>query len=527
MIHLWVHNGKYEITAPPRLERGLEAVGAVRVPRRNRWLLPPFVRLHHLQALDEVEVMTRDDVEQIEQEFAARLAIRELKDIELEGVSPLLDAYQRTGAYFLAETERAVLADALGLGKTATTIAAADLAGVERGLIIASKSLLPHWNHELHKFSVAPDVQRYTVDSDGLPDSRFVTTNYACCIYRKEVLERGAWDMVIVDEATLIKNRKAQRTQVVHQLARNARYCWLLTGTLIRNHVDELWSLLHCLSPQLYSSYWRFRKRVCKEEPVYGPGGVMVTERVTGVKDPQLLQAELRPFVLARSKSLLNLPPISHETIWVEMNRTQHSITQDLELAGAALLEDKVIVPKNALGILLRLREAACDPRIMGEETRGSKTEAALDLLERLTEQDYQVLVFTGWSRYARLLHQDCTQRNIASALYCGDVPTGEREQILEEFTAGEHRVLVATHQTAGKGLNLQAANVVLWLDRPWVPEDIDQAEGRVWRRGQEQEVHVYSVLTENSVEEYVESVLDGKMTVYDAVRAVQEVVGE
>jgi len=525
LIYLWVHRGKYEITAPDRFRKGLEAVGAQRVPERGRWLLPPFVRLHHLQALDEVEVMTGDDVEVIEDDFARRLAIREMKDVELEGVSLLLDAYQRVGAYFLAETGRTILADDLGLGKTAQAIAAADLAGAERVLVIASKDLLGHWTKEIKKFSVEPEVERYTVESDGLPGARFVPTNYACCLYRGDVLRQGGWDAVIVDEATLIKSRKAKRTQAIWNLARGSRYCWLLTGTLIRNHVDELWSLLHCLYPKMYSSYWRFRKRVCLEEPVYGPGGVVVTDKVVGVKDPELLQAELKPFVLARSKGLLGLPPISHETVWVEMNEEQKRIYAELKAAGAAEVGGKVIVPKNALGLLLRLREAACDPRIMGEDTPGTKTRTVLRLLRYLLERDHQILVFTGWSRYARLLHQDCKEQGLSTALYYGDTPDKQREQLLERFERKELPVMIATYQTAGKGLNLQSADVVVWLDRPWVPEDIDQAEGRVWRRGQDKEVHVYSVLSENSVEEYVETVLDGKLTAYEAVRAVQEVV--
>src|SRR5690606_8817896 len=86
-----------------------------------------------------------------------------------------------------------------------------------------------------------------------------------------------------------------------------------------------------------YSSYWAFRRRVCREEPIYGPGGYVLGYKVVGLKNPELMRYELEPIVLSRTRAMLGLPPITHETVWVGMSDRQRRLYRQLRTTGCWL----------------------------------------------------------------------------------------------------------------------------------------------------------------------------------------------
>lgn len=527
MIEARLVRGKMEVKflrgRVPKLDKAMERIEAQWNPRRGTWVLPPFVRVHHLEALGYGEVKADKAVLERESRIDRLLRLKQMDDVEISGVVDSLDPYQRVGAKFLVEAERAILADDLGLGKTAQSIAASDLCKAKRVLIVARKPLIPHWLGEIEKFSLRPDAM--ALDSKNNPaGARFVVSSYERVVRRQQDLYRVNWDVVIVDAATMIKSRTAKRTQNIWTLAKKARYCWLLSGKLVRNQPDELWSLLHALYPETYSSYWAFRRRVCREEPIYGPGGYVLGYKVVGLKNPELMRYELEPIVLSRTRAMLGLPPITHETVWVGMSDRQRRLYRQLRKTRAALLKDRVLAPSTALEEVMRLREIACDPRMLGEPVAGEKTVAVVDIVRELLEGGHKVLVFSGWRRLVDLVAGDLRRElGDVCVVYHGGVSDRGRAEAIRQFEDGERPVMVATYQTAGEGLNLQTADSVVWLDKPWSPVDVEEAEGRAWRRGQQNPVHVIAVLTQGTVEEYVERVLRGKMETQQALRVLRE----
>ena len=75
--------------------------------------------------------------------------------------------------------------------------------------------------------------------------------------------------------------------------------------------------------------------------------------------------------------------------------------------------------------------------------------------------------------------------------------------------------VLILSHDIAGIGLNVTAANHVIHYTRPWNPEKEDQATCRAHRIGQDKPVEVYLPITTDkryiTIENALDELLEGK----------------
>jgi hypothetical protein len=78
---------------------------------------------------------------------------------------------------------------------------------------------------------------------------------------------------------------------------------------------------------------------------------------------------------------------------------------------------------------------------------------------------------------------------------------------------------ILVTTDTAGEGLNLQCANIVINYELPWNPNRMEQRIGRVYRYGQTKPVHVYNFMASNTIEG--EKVLTTLMQKIEEIRTV------
>lgn len=438
-------------------------------------------------------------------------------------VTPKLEPYQEEGARWLAERRRGVLADKPGMGKTAQAITACDLLGCRRILVIAPKTILHNWKREIELWSHG-DVQILTTKND-ITQARWHVTNYEVPTRRN--LLGGRWDALIVDEAHRIKNRKAARTRAVFALSRRVPHVFPLTGTPILNRPDELWALLHAVAPKVFRSYWKWVDEHCLQETVYaGPGRPVVT-KVVGVIDPERFRRVIADYVLMRDYDLLPLPDRLNEIIRVEMRPRQWRQYEQMRRTYIADMGNQLLVAQNALTRLIRLQQLALDPRLVDGTVRGAKTDAILEFAEDHAP-DQKLLIFTTFRSYANLLRQELMDKGIETVTITGQQSARERQVAAERFQQDDGvRVLVGTYEAMSEGLNLQAADVVIHANKPWVPALVEQAEARAVRRGRRDPVTVISVIAENTVDAHIEEVLAEKLATISVVSLYQKALDD
>ena len=92
-----------------------------------------------------------------------------------------------------------------------------------------------------------------------------------------------------------------------------------------------------------------------------------------------------------------------------------------------------------------------------------------------------------------------------------GGVPQKRRPALISEFqTNPDCRAILMTN-AGSTGLNLQSANTVINVDLPWNPAVLEQRIARAHRMGQKNPVHVYLLVTEETLEERLLDTLAAK----------------
>lgn len=436
-----------------------------------------------------------------------------------------LDQYQIDGVEFLAGKRGAILADEMGLGKTPQAIRAADFCDAKQIVVVAKKSLLLQWSTMISAWTIGDaSVSLFTTKTKQWPTSRWVISNYESIMRKQPADFPKSVDILIVDEAHALKNRKAKRTKATKLLAKRAGQVWLLTGTPMRNHPEELWSLLNCVDPKRFSSYWKWIGEYF-ETKFNGWANEVVGLRE---ESKEAFGQMLGSVLLRREKGVVDLPPLTFETVYVEMAPKQTRIYRSMKRDMLVMLGggEGVLLAPSVLAQLTRLRQIADDPRILpgGEphDLDSGKTEWILEHLMELAE-DRQIILFSVYAGYINLLAEMLDGDRIG--VVTGAQTVAEREQIRDQFQAGKKSIVLGTYDAMGEGMNLQAGSLVILVDLPWTPDQFDQAVSRAHRRNQQNPVHVISLLSAQSVDLHVRSVLDSKEEIIDEALAVRRVL--
>ncbi|KAI5081786.1 hypothetical protein GOP47_0001529 [Adiantum capillus-veneris] len=240
----------------------------------------------------------------------------------------VLKPYQLVGVNFLMLLHRknvggAILADEMGLGKTIQAVSfLAVLNHLDKDpgphLIICPASLLENWGRELKKWCPHFSLITYhgaermahfkeltqVVKAGRRAPFNVMLTGYSLFERQsaqqkddRKLLRKFKWSCVLMDEAHLLKDRTSSRRKHLWALAQKAKQRLLLTGTPLQNDLQELWSLLEFMVPDIFDSGDIDLKKIFGSR---GAGGDAQTEDMDLIARIKVI---LGPFVLRRLKS--------------------------------------------------------------------------------------------------------------------------------------------------------------------------------------------------------------------------------
>ena len=146
---------------------------------------------------------------------------------------------------------------------------------------------------------------------------------------------------------------------------------------------------------------------------------------------------------------------------------------------------------------------------------QSAKLQRLIEIVREAEENERRVLVF---SHFRKVL--DLVARSLPGPVFgplTGSVPAGQRQQMVDEFSAAEHgAALVAQIVAGGVGLNIQSASVVVICEPQLKPTTEAQAIARAHRMGQVQSVQVHRLLSEESVDQRITELLAAKKQIFD-----------
>ena len=390
------------------------------------------------------------------------------------GMNAKLRDYQKEGFRWMCRLDAwgagACLADDMGLGKTLQALTFLTYKATKGpSLVVMPKSVLLNWASEAERF--APRLNIIVLNKVTQRDSAIdqakagdvILCTYGLLVTEYSALTKKEWNVVCLDEAHQIKNRQTIASQTAMELKAASRI--ILTGTPLQNNLAELWNLFQFINPGLLGPWSRFRDNFVNE-PVDRQHTLLLKDLTT-------------PFILRRTKKevLTELPEKIVDKYLIEMSDEERKMYEEMRRLAEVKFkkhksrqerEESKLLDMNFFAELMRLRQAACDMRLVHEDwvEPSSKTTALMEILDSITQiPENNILIFSQFTSYLEIIKPELKQRQWEFLYLDGQTPMEKRQQIVEQFQQGQCRLFLSSLKAGGLGLNLTAANYVILLD--------------------------------------------------------------
>lgn len=387
-----------------------------------------------------------------------------------------LRPYQEFGAKFAVAVRRGLLGDDMGLGKTIQALAAiahvTEAGGEQHHVVVCPASLIDTWLQEISRALTGIRGLRFhgttrdTAFRDWQMAGGILVTSYQ---QAEHLLARNHSPIgfAVVDEAHLVKNPRAHRTEIVRSLAQQASRVLLMGGTLMENRASELIAIAELAD---VGQGARLRQQ-------FGDGR-------DAHRDAIAFRDAIGDLYLRRNQDevLPELPGIIPTDVRIVVGENEH------------LASKQAIADKNMSGARRALTA--------GDDERSAKMIRLAEIVAECRAEEKKVLVFSQFRRVLELCRAILGEE--ALVLH-GGVPLGRRADIVGEFQdAHGFAALVMQIEVGGVGLNLQSASVVIIMEPQLKPSTEKQAVDRAHRMGQTRPVVLYRLIAADSIDERV-----------------------
>jgi SNF2 family DNA or RNA helicase len=497
--------------------------------KRNRG---KTLRFPSTQALILDALLEDNEIESVDQRFLEiKNALKNFSGIERvpvpAGFEGVLRPYQEDALGWFAFLKKfsfgGILADDMGLGKTVQVLAwlAGELGnGKERpSLVVSPTSVLFNWQAEAKRF--VPDLKILAYSGNNrsnlikeIDQTDLVITTYGLVRRDIEIIKDLQFNYVVLDESQAIKNSGSQIAKAVRLLKARHRLC--ITGTPLENNVGELWSQMEFLNPRLLGPRAVFDRRFAK--PI-----------AQGDKVAQdILKQMVMAFLLRRTKEAVAkeiLGKMEHIILCPMTDGQAKIYSQVKDHYRASILStiERQGFNKSRIKILeglLRLRQAANHPALIGEDSAGSgKLDKLTTLIKETISGGHKALVFSQFTRMLSLIRRSLDNAGIIYEYLDGRTPQARRKDKVRRFQDDEDiKLFLISLKAGGLGLNLTAADYVFLVDPWWNPAVELQAVDRTHRIGQDKKVFTYRFITAETVEEKVLALQEKKRELVSAI---------
>ncbi|XP_014121854.2 chromodomain-helicase-DNA-binding protein 1-like isoform X1 [Zonotrichia albicollis] len=448
-----------------------------------------------------------------------------LRPYQLEGVNWLVQCYE--------VQHGCILGDEMGLGKTCQTISlllylTKKLSNKERFLILCPLSVLSNWKEELERFAPGLSFITYVGSKEERPKlqenlnggSHFhaLLTTYEICLKDAAFLKSFNWAALVVDEAHRLKNQNSLLYKTLSEFS--VGFSLLLTGTPVQNSLQELYSLLSLIEPDI------FPQEKVKEFVDY----YQVIEKEN--EPAKELHSLLQPFLLRRVKSEVaaELPKKVEVVLYHGMSALQKKYYKAILTKDLDVFENETGRKVTLQNVLVQLRKCVAHPYLfngvepepfeIGDHVvEASGKMCLLDkLLSFLYTGGHRVLLFSQMTQLLDILQDYMDYRGYSYERLDGSVRGEERHLAIKNFGQQPIFIFLLSTRAGGVGMNLTAADTVIFTDSDFNPQNDLQAIARAHRIGQHRPVKIIRLIGRDTVEEIIYRRAASKLRLTNAV---------
>lgn len=440
---------------------------------------------------------------------------------------------QLTGALFLAETPKGILADKPRVGKTGAACIALDYVMAEKILVITTASGRAVWDRGLRSWSAFDRDPQILMGSISKLNPKKASAivgwgGIANFNVRAQLLGR-AWDAVVIDEGHYAKNFDSKRTQAVYgeliadgegldtrAAVAKAPFVWPLSGTLLPNSPFDAYTHLRALWPERLLAYDGMPDVTIRDTFMYHYCKVGMKKLsnfnkipvIVGGKNEDELKHRIAGTFLSRTQADVGIKePIYDIFPLLVSDRMRREFDDHVD--RTTILEAAENGDTKALEMQL------------GPIRRHTGVVKATAIVEAVTD-DFECgldkIVLAYWHREVGDIIEAGLKKYGLLRLD-GSTPANKRGAMEQEFLHNpKARVFLGQIQAAGEAIDLSSAASLMFVETSLVPKDMYQMALRITNFSQTRPALVRVATLRGSIDEALQEILMRKWT---AIRAV------
>jgi len=418
------------------------------------------------------------------------------QNFQLDGpIYGRLMGFQREGVQFgLRRNGRILLADDMGLGKTIQALAMAYFYRLEWPLLIfAPASLLDSWAIAIKDFL---NEEAVIVKEKSAMHGAIQIVSYSIAARLGEMLNDMNYKVVIADECHYLKSATSKRTSMLLPVLQKSSRLIMISGTPAISRPLELYPIIISLDRKAYSNFYEYGMRYCNGRLV---GGYYDFK---GCSNAQELSIALEnAYMIRRTKNevLGELPKKHRKQILLDGMRMECAASEKID---CNFMDD--IKPS----ILEEFKNAVV-----------AKKGPVLKYIESLLAKNTKMVIFAHHQDMLNELEEHIKGKNVRYIRIDGSTPTTRRQSYVDAFQKDERiRIAILSITACSTGLTLTAGKAVVFAELYWNPGTLLQAEDRIHRIGQRDDVEIHYLVAKHTVDEKVWPYILKKLNVLESL---------
>lgn len=403
-------------------------------------------------------------------------------------------AHQTQALELTKNSNRVAYFHDMGLGKTFTGAEKMVRLGAKMNLLICQKSKIQDWaEHFLEHYSTVyvynltkkSEMELFFTDRNFSPKVGII--NYELAWRRKELLDLHNFTLML-DESSLIQNRKAKQTKFILKL--QPSNVILLSGTPTAGKYENLWTQAHLLGWNISERLFQNQYVNYKKMKLFNGQYINVVDKGNPYKNVERLKEKFREHgaVFLKTEECFDLPEQNFIEIKVSNSKEYRKFMKDsiVQVADCELVGDtnltKRLYARQLCGIYSK-----------------DKLSAFRDLVESTNDR---LIVFYNFTEELNKME------SVLPLDRPYDIING-RMKTLDAYENHLDAVVFVQYQAGAMGLNLQKANKIVYFSPPERCELWMQSQKRIHRIGQKKPCYYYKLICKNSVEEQIYRALE------------------